>query len=171
MPRGCGAMRLSAARAGARGSSRSGARLPCNWRTASRCCGSLASHASKACWSPAQKSRELPHFNVAGTAFLQPGDVIPAIGMEHIHQHGSTEDKSHLIFGQPGFELGDHILSQNVALLNVNLVFIDNARHRLKLQMAISKIKVKVESRDEIGDLANFFNIMTENIRKPMRLL
>lgn len=58
------------------------------------------------------------------------------------------------------------ILSSVLVARSITKPLVKLKHATIKIANGDFKIKVKVESRDEIGDLANFFNIMTENIRK-----
>ena len=58
------------------------------------------------------------------------------------------------------------ILSSVIVARSITKPLVKLKHATIKIANGDFKIKVKVESRDEIGDLANFFNIMTENIRK-----
>lgn len=58
------------------------------------------------------------------------------------------------------------ILSSVLVARSITKPLVKLKHATIKIANGDFKIKVKVESKDEIGDLANFFNIMTENIRK-----
>src|SRR5690606_24123985 len=55
-------------------------------------------------------------------ARLDAVEVIPAVGMEGIGDQRVTHDKPHLAPGHSGAQLVYHVLSDDIALLNVDLV-------------------------------------------------
>ena len=55
-------------------------------------------------------------------ALLEAVDVIPAVGMENIRHQGRAQHVSHLAARHSGLELGDHVLSDDVALLDIDPV-------------------------------------------------
>jgi len=55
-------------------------------------------------------------------AGLDAVDIIPAVRRESIQNERRTHDKLNLLFGHAGPQLVDHVLGDDVALLNVDLV-------------------------------------------------
>jgi hypothetical protein len=49
-----------------------------------------------------EKDRKPARFDLSGTSLLQPIEVIPAVGVKHVHQHRRAENEAHLILESPG---------------------------------------------------------------------
>ena len=77
-----------------------------------------------------EEHRELARLDLSGRTLLQPIQIVPTIGMEHISEHRRTKDKTHLILGHARLQLNNHILGEDIPLLNVDLVAVDEARNR-----------------------------------------
>jgi hypothetical protein len=48
--------------------------------------------------------------------------------MENVGKQRRAQDEADLLARLAGLELGDHLLGQDIALLDVDLVFVDEAR-------------------------------------------
>ena len=55
-------------------------------------------------------------------AVAQQVGVVPAIGVEAVFHKRSAENKAHLALAHAGLQLVDHVLGDDVPLLNVNTV-------------------------------------------------
>jgi hypothetical protein len=55
-------------------------------------------------------------------AGLEGIEIIPAFLVEGVNQHGRTQDVQHLAFGHPWTELVDHVLIDDIALLDVDMI-------------------------------------------------
>ena len=88
--------------------------------------GDIASNAGQSAFA-IKIHGELARLDSAGLAVLVTVNIVPALLVENIDHKRRTEQEPNLIARLTRLELGNQLLRQDVALLDVDLVFIDEA--------------------------------------------
>jgi Fur family transcriptional regulator, ferric uptake regulator len=76
-----------------------------------------------------EKHRKPARLHLAGCTILKAVNVVPALLVKDIGNQWRPQNKTHLIARLAGFQLADHFLIQDVALLDIDLIFGNDLRY------------------------------------------